>query len=306
MVRHADARVFAQAGLKTGMYYLRTRAAADAIKFTVDQQAVAKNRAARQSSSGAGTPAPAAKALPVIEAPIGFTPTPELKVRVVSAGGARCGSRRLALTLASTTGCHERRWLSGQILDERRVKPWVEVSRAVPHAALCTSGVNRVCAVTCWWETVAKRWVSACIIETGGVTSSSRSRLSRQVLGRGHGGRAAAGGHGVQHQQQGRLPGVRRMTAARQSAIRQLRSPVQHSWARCGSRRKAAKRAGSHLGAGRLLATAAGQLSQLLLRVFVSRASAGGQAQAAVRKTYFYDQHRDIIRLSCLATPWFW
>ena len=72
-----------QAGLKTGMYYLRTRAAADAIKFTVDQQAVAKNRAARQNSAGAGTPAPAAiKALPVIEAPIGFTPTPELKVRV--------------------------------------------------------------------------------------------------------------------------------------------------------------------------------------------------------------------------------
>ncbi len=67
------------------MYYLRTRAAADAIKFTVDQQAVAKNRAARQSSGGAaGTPAPlAAKALlPVIEAPIGFTPTPEPKVRV--------------------------------------------------------------------------------------------------------------------------------------------------------------------------------------------------------------------------------
>ena len=28
-------------GLKTGMYYLRTRAAADAIKFTVDQQSLA-------------------------------------------------------------------------------------------------------------------------------------------------------------------------------------------------------------------------------------------------------------------------
>ena len=56
------------------MYYLRTRAAADAIKFTVDQQAVAKNRAARQSS------APAAKVSPVLEAPIGFTPTPEVKV----------------------------------------------------------------------------------------------------------------------------------------------------------------------------------------------------------------------------------
>eukprot|EP00878_Enallax_costatus_P017789 GHUV01018691.1.p1 GENE.GHUV01018691.1~~GHUV01018691.1.p1 ORF type:complete len:758 (+),score=282.13 GHUV01018691.1:282-2555(+) len=31
-------------GLKTGMYYLRTRAAADAIKFTVDQQALTKNK----------------------------------------------------------------------------------------------------------------------------------------------------------------------------------------------------------------------------------------------------------------------
>merc|ERR1712060_427560 len=32
-------------GLKTGMYYLRTRAAADAIKFTVDQQSLsAKNK----------------------------------------------------------------------------------------------------------------------------------------------------------------------------------------------------------------------------------------------------------------------
>ena len=36
-----------QLGLKTGMYYLRTRAAADAIKFTVDQQALARNKAAR-------------------------------------------------------------------------------------------------------------------------------------------------------------------------------------------------------------------------------------------------------------------
>ncbi|BDA51394.1 Ribonucleoside-diphosphate reductase large subunit [Coccomyxa sp. Obi] len=36
-----------KAGLKTGMYYLRTRAAADAIKFTVDQQALTKNKAAR-------------------------------------------------------------------------------------------------------------------------------------------------------------------------------------------------------------------------------------------------------------------
>lgn len=42
-----------QAGLKTGMYYLRTRAAADAIKFTVDQQALAKRKAARGTTTSA-------------------------------------------------------------------------------------------------------------------------------------------------------------------------------------------------------------------------------------------------------------
>lgn len=49
--------VIVQLGLKTGMYYLRTRAAADAIKFTVDQQALARNKAARVSkttATGAG------------------------------------------------------------------------------------------------------------------------------------------------------------------------------------------------------------------------------------------------------------
>lgn len=48
-----------QIGLKTGMYYLRTRAAADAIKFTVDQQALARNKAARASKGLAAAPAPA-------------------------------------------------------------------------------------------------------------------------------------------------------------------------------------------------------------------------------------------------------
>ena len=33
------------------MYYLRTRAAADAIKFTVDQQALARRKAARAATS---------------------------------------------------------------------------------------------------------------------------------------------------------------------------------------------------------------------------------------------------------------
>ena len=41
-----------KAGLKTGMYYLRTRAAADAIKFTVDQQvSTSVNGPAVQTSS---------------------------------------------------------------------------------------------------------------------------------------------------------------------------------------------------------------------------------------------------------------
>lgn len=53
-------------GLKTGMYYLRTRAAADAIKFTVDQQALAakgKHRLSlvnKENGSGGSTPRAAA------------------------------------------------------------------------------------------------------------------------------------------------------------------------------------------------------------------------------------------------------
>ncbi|KAI7835392.1 hypothetical protein COHA_010702 [Chlorella ohadii] len=39
-------------GLKTGMYYLRTRAAADAIKFTVDQQALQRRKSERLSKAG--------------------------------------------------------------------------------------------------------------------------------------------------------------------------------------------------------------------------------------------------------------
>ena len=58
-----------QAGLKTGMYYLRTRAAADAIKFTVDQQALAKKRAERAAKTGTGNMAIApAAALKVVVA----------------------------------------------------------------------------------------------------------------------------------------------------------------------------------------------------------------------------------------------
>lgn len=48
-------------GLKTGMYYLRTKAAADAIKFTVDQQALSKKKA-QQSSSTASISLSAASA----------------------------------------------------------------------------------------------------------------------------------------------------------------------------------------------------------------------------------------------------
>ena len=47
-------------GLKTGMYYLRTRAAADAIKFTVDQQALARRKERRAAGGGGAGDAPAA------------------------------------------------------------------------------------------------------------------------------------------------------------------------------------------------------------------------------------------------------
>lgn len=44
-----------KAGLKTGMYYLRTRAAADAIKFTVDQQSLNVNKQAAVAVAAAQT-----------------------------------------------------------------------------------------------------------------------------------------------------------------------------------------------------------------------------------------------------------
>ena len=69
-----------QAGLKTGMYYLRTRAAADAIKFTVDQQALAKKRAERAARTGTGNAAVApATALKVVGWHL--PPLPYFKVR---------------------------------------------------------------------------------------------------------------------------------------------------------------------------------------------------------------------------------
>ena len=38
-------------GLKTGMYYLRTRPAANAIQFTVDQKAIIEARVQRRASA---------------------------------------------------------------------------------------------------------------------------------------------------------------------------------------------------------------------------------------------------------------
>ena len=47
-------------GLKTGMYYLRTRPKADAIQFTVDQTALAKTKkAGAGAAAGEGSPASA-------------------------------------------------------------------------------------------------------------------------------------------------------------------------------------------------------------------------------------------------------
>lgn len=62
-------------GLKTGLYYLRTRAAADAIKFTVDQQSLKKKVPApvpalpadKENDKGRKAPATAADAQAVID-----------------------------------------------------------------------------------------------------------------------------------------------------------------------------------------------------------------------------------------------
>merc|ERR1719237_1634771 len=50
-----------QSGLKTGMYYLRTKAAADAIKFTVDVENVKKASTAGQDALQATVPDVAAE-----------------------------------------------------------------------------------------------------------------------------------------------------------------------------------------------------------------------------------------------------
>lgn len=49
-------------GLKTGMYYLRTRPKADAIQFTVDQSSLKVSR--EENARSNGTAAPAAGAAP--------------------------------------------------------------------------------------------------------------------------------------------------------------------------------------------------------------------------------------------------
>merc|ERR1719240_969692 len=55
-------------GLKTGMYYLRTRAAADAIKFTVDQQALKAKQANRTpTATRSAEKKPAAAAAPALD-----------------------------------------------------------------------------------------------------------------------------------------------------------------------------------------------------------------------------------------------
>ena len=45
-------------GLKTGMYYLRSKAAADAIKFTVDQTSLSKKAAADADAAASGPQEP--------------------------------------------------------------------------------------------------------------------------------------------------------------------------------------------------------------------------------------------------------
>lgn len=55
-------------GLKTGMYYLRTRAAADAIKFTVDVSALKSTRVAAAAKADAAAAVAGAEAAAAAEA----------------------------------------------------------------------------------------------------------------------------------------------------------------------------------------------------------------------------------------------
>jgi ribonucleoside-diphosphate reductase alpha chain len=60
-----------KAGLKTGMYYLRTKAATDAIKFTLDKATIANNAAAEVASKANGVPVGSTVMLePVISGPV--------------------------------------------------------------------------------------------------------------------------------------------------------------------------------------------------------------------------------------------
>jgi ribonucleotide reductase alpha subunit len=52
-------------GLKTGMYYLRTKAAADAIKFTVDPALVAQTKT-QDNNANSNTATPAVSAVPKV------------------------------------------------------------------------------------------------------------------------------------------------------------------------------------------------------------------------------------------------
>jgi ribonucleoside-diphosphate reductase alpha chain len=60
-----------KAGLKTGMYYLRTKAATDAIKFTLDKATITNNAAAEVASKANGVPVGSTVMLePVISGPV--------------------------------------------------------------------------------------------------------------------------------------------------------------------------------------------------------------------------------------------
>ena len=81
-------------GLKTGMYYLRTRPKANAIQFTVDQKALAATRAAdkRAEETKKPTDAPAgSKVQAAVVKPAAIVK--ELKPQVVEDDGClMCGS----------------------------------------------------------------------------------------------------------------------------------------------------------------------------------------------------------------------
>ena len=203
------------------MYYLRTRAAADAIKFTVDQQALAKNRAkAAVAATTAAVAALEAPSAAVLKARLALTShdtvytEPLLKPALQSILVRMPGLQRhfAPTSLESTIKCTT----CGMSLHHGQASSFVlPVNESDARAPLRCAGEQR---------------------RDGGARAPGQDQEGGTAGGRGHGGGAPPGGHGVLPGEQGRVPGVRVLDwrvppHARSLAVENARG----RWQSCGS-----------------------------------------------------------------------